>query len=204
MTHDVLRLLARHNVALVAVGEDGVRFYTAPPLLPDTSTLARKQAGLWSDTKGGRMRVARKMYAMRLGEVLPHRDIAVLRGIEGARAKETYKIVADRFGIPWHGRRYDRDHPDASDLPIRRSITLPAPLKARRPLRSPRRQLFHNSASSTKTPVRASCSTSPTSIVTASRCRRRSARLRPPAPSRRLGSNVSFAAPSGLCSADKE
>ena len=74
VTHDVLRLLARHNV-----GEDGVRFYTAPPLLPDTSTLARKQAGLWSDAKGGRMRVARKMYAMRLGEILPHRDIAVLR-----------------------------------------------------------------------------------------------------------------------------
>src|SRR5208283_4008072 len=62
------------------------------------------------------MRVARRMYAIRLGEVLPHRDIAVLRGIEGARAKETYRIVAERFGIPWHGRHYDRDNPDASDL----------------------------------------------------------------------------------------
>src|SRR5271166_4211128 len=71
VTHDVLRLLARHNVALVAVGEDGVRFYTAPPLMPDTSALARKQAELWSDAKGGRMRVARRMYAIRLGEVLP-------------------------------------------------------------------------------------------------------------------------------------
>jgi CRISPR-associated protein Cas1 len=48
--------------------------------------------------------------------VLPHRDIETLRGIEGARIKESYKLVAQRFGIEWHGRRYDRDNPSASDL----------------------------------------------------------------------------------------
>ena len=30
LTHDVLRLLARHGTALVAVGTDGTRIYTAP------------------------------------------------------------------------------------------------------------------------------------------------------------------------------
>jgi CRISPR-associated protein Cas1 len=117
VTHDALRLLARHGAGLVAVGEDGVRFYTAPPLLPDFSILARRQAMLWADERKSRMMVARRMYALRLGEVLPHRDIAVLRGIEGARVKETYKITAARFGIEWHGRRYDRDAPNAADLP---------------------------------------------------------------------------------------
>jgi CRISPR-associated protein Cas1 len=117
VTHDALRLLARHNAALVAVGEDGVRFYSAPPLLPDTSALARRQVELWSDPKGGRLHVARRMYAIRLGEVLPHRDIAVLRGVEGARVKEMYKIAAARFGVQWTGRRYDRDNPNAADLP---------------------------------------------------------------------------------------
>jgi len=63
------------------------------------------------------MRVARRMYAMRLGELLPHRDISVLRGIEGARVKELYKITADRFGVAWNGRRYDRANPNAADLP---------------------------------------------------------------------------------------
>ena len=43
VSHDALRLLARHGTALSAVGEDGVRFYTAPPLLPDSSALARAQ-----------------------------------------------------------------------------------------------------------------------------------------------------------------
>ncbi len=117
ISHDALRLLARHGVGLAAIGEDGVRFYTAPPLLPDFSHLARAQARLWADTRRGRPRVARRMYALRLGEVLPHRDIAVLRGIEGARMRETYRIAAERAGITWRGRRYDRRNPTAADLP---------------------------------------------------------------------------------------
>jgi CRISP-associated protein Cas1 len=117
VSHDALRLLARHNVGLAAIGADGVRFYTAQPLLPDFSHLARQQARLWADERRGRPLVARRMYALRLGEVLPHRDIAVLRGIEGARMKETYRIEAEKAGIPWHGRRYDRQNPNAADLP---------------------------------------------------------------------------------------
>lgn len=117
VTQDALRLLARHGAGLVAVGEDGVRLYTAPPLLPDFSNLARRQVTLWADTRIGRIKVARQMYAQRLGEVLPHRDIAVLRGIEGARVKEVYKITAQRFGIEWRGRRYDRNAPLSADMP---------------------------------------------------------------------------------------
>lgn len=115
VSHDALRLLARHGTVLVAVGEDGVRAYTAPPLGPDRSDIARSQARLWADERK-RLDVARKMYAWRLGEVLPHRDIAVLRGIEGARMKETYRLVAQRFGISWAGRRYDRANPQAADV----------------------------------------------------------------------------------------
>lgn len=117
ISHDGLRLLARHNCGLAAIGEDGVRFYTAMPLLPDFSDVARAQARFWADERRGRPLVARRMYALRLGEVLPHRDIAVLRGIEGARMKETYRIEADRAGIRWNGRRYDRANPNAADLP---------------------------------------------------------------------------------------
>lgn len=117
VSHDALRLLARHGTALSAVGEDGVRLYTAQPLIPDSSALARAQARAWADAKGERMAVARRMYAWRLGEVLPHRDIAVLRGIEGARVKEIYRLTAERIGIRWNGRHYDRANPLAADLP---------------------------------------------------------------------------------------
>ena len=116
VSHDALRLLSRHGTALAAVGEDGVRCYTAPPLISDRSDLARCQADAWAD-RGARLNVARRMYAWRLGEVLPHRDIAVLRGIEGARMKESYRLIAARVGIQWQGRRYDRSRPSAGDLP---------------------------------------------------------------------------------------
>ena len=117
VSHDALRLCARHGTAIAAVGEDGVRAYTAPPLIPDRSGLARRQARVWADAEGTRLDIARRMYAWRLGEILPHKDIATLRGIEGARVKEMYKLQAQRFRINWQGRRYDRVNPNAADLP---------------------------------------------------------------------------------------
>ncbi|TDX31382.1 type I-E CRISPR-associated endonuclease Cas1e [Rhodovulum visakhapatnamense] len=116
VSHDALRLLAHARTALAAVGEDGVRLYTAPPMIPDRSGLARLQARIWADDDL-RLMTARRMYAMRLGEVLPHADLDVLGGIEGARMKETYALQAQRIGISWRGRRYDRANPMASDLP---------------------------------------------------------------------------------------
>ena len=117
VSHDALRLMARHGTALVAVGSDGVRCYTAPPLTPDTSEIARQQMRAWGDAEGIRITVARRMYAIRLGEVLPHTDINTLRGMEGARMRRTYQNLAQRYGITWHGRRYDRSDPMAADIP---------------------------------------------------------------------------------------
>ena len=117
VSHDALRLMARHGTALVAVGEDGVRCYTAPPLMPDTSAIARQQMKAWYDAEGERITIARRMYALRLGEVLPHRSLDALRGIEGARMKQTYRILADQYGILWRGRRYNRSKPWTADIP---------------------------------------------------------------------------------------
>ena len=116
VTHDALRLLARHGTLMAAVGQDGVRTYTAPPLLPDRSDVARRQAELWGNPRR-RVSVARHMYAFRLGEILPHRDLDTLRGIEGARVKAIYRLMADKYGIPWDGRHYDRNNPEATDMP---------------------------------------------------------------------------------------
>lgn len=116
VTHDALRLLARHGCALCAVGEGGVRLYTAPPLMPDSSALARAQAEAWG-AKMRRLEVARRMYALRFGEIVRTRDVEVLRGMEGGRIKRAYELAAQRHGIAWKGRRYDRERPEAADLP---------------------------------------------------------------------------------------
>jgi len=116
VSHDALRILARHGTLLAAIGEGGIRFYTAPLMGQGHSDVARSHARLWADEKA-RLDVARRMYAFRFGRVLPHRDITVLRGIEGGRVKSMYKTHAEKYGIPWRGRRYDRQNPAANDVP---------------------------------------------------------------------------------------
>lgn len=93
-----------------------MKSYTAPPLGQGHSDVARAHAERWADPKR-RLDTARRLYAWRFGRVLPHRDIETLRGIEGARMKESYRLVAQRFGIDWQGRRYDRHAPGAADVP---------------------------------------------------------------------------------------
>lgn len=116
LTQDVLRLCARHGTLIAAVGEGGVKSYTAPPMGQGHSDVARRHAERWADPKQ-RLDTARRLYAWRFGRVLPHRDIETLRGIEGARIKESYKLVAQRFGLRWEGRHYDRENPNSADLP---------------------------------------------------------------------------------------
>lgn len=116
LTQDVLRLCARHGVLIAAVGEGGVKSYTAPPIGQGRSDVARAQAERWADPIK-RLDTARRLYAWRFGRVLPHRDIETLRGIEGTRIKAAYVTLAQQFGIAWHGRHYDRDNPNAADLP---------------------------------------------------------------------------------------
>ncbi|MBK8980694.1 MAG: type I-E CRISPR-associated endonuclease Cas1 [Planctomycetes bacterium] len=115
LTHDALRICARHGAGLVFTGEDSVRFYASMPFGADSSRLARRQVELWSD-RDARNHVARQMYATRLGELLPSDDLAALRGIEGSRVKALYARLAEAHGVRWDGRRYNRDDPEGADL----------------------------------------------------------------------------------------
>lgn len=116
VSHDALRILARQGTGLLFTGEQGVRMYASMPFGPDESALARQQVRLWSDP-AKRIFVARRMYAIRLGELFPDSSIEVLRGMEGARMKVTYKRLAEQYEIDWSARRYDRQDPEAADVP---------------------------------------------------------------------------------------
>jgi len=117
VSHDALRILARRDTGLLAVGSKGVRLYaTSMPFGPDSADRARQHAELWADEKT-RVDVAREMYRIRLGGELPahQRDLNSLRGIEGRRVKKVYQNLADQYGVEWNGRRYDRNDPDSND-----------------------------------------------------------------------------------------
>ena len=123
ISHDALRLLARQQTGLLAVGSKGVRLYAvSAPLGPDRATRARQHAELWADPDR-RVDVARAMYRMRLGGELPAhmRDIDSLRGVEGARMKQVYQRLAEQYGVEWKGRRYDRSDPEATS-PVNQAI----------------------------------------------------------------------------------
>lgn len=121
VTHDVLRLLARHGTGLVASGADGVRMYASMPHGPDASDRARSQVRHWADLHGARRQIALKMYEWRMGERPSTTDLNALRGIEGHRVKATYRLLARQHGVSWSGRRYDRSRPELDD-PVNMAI----------------------------------------------------------------------------------
>ena len=47
------------------------------------------------------------------------RSVEQLRGIEGARVKRSYQLLAQKFGVKWSGRAYNPEDWDVSDLPNR-------------------------------------------------------------------------------------
>ena len=56
------------------------------------------------------------MYELRFGEKPPkRRSVEQLRGIEGARVKKTYQLLAKQAGVDWKGRNYDYTQWEAGD-----------------------------------------------------------------------------------------
>ena len=107
VSHAAVALAARAGTLLIWVGEAGVRLYAAGQPGGARSDRLLYQAKLALDDEA-RLRVVRKMYALRFGEEPPQRrSIDQLRGIEGVR--ELYKAMAQRVGLRWEGRRYDPD-----------------------------------------------------------------------------------------------
>ena len=115
VSHAACALAARVGTLLVWIGEAGVRLYSAGQPGGARADRLLYQAKLALD-EGLRLKVVRKMYALRFGEEPPQRrSVEQLRGIEGARVRETYKRIAARYGIKWIARNYDLDSWDRGD-----------------------------------------------------------------------------------------
>lgn len=116
VSHMAVVLAARAGTLLIWVGEAGVRLYAAGQPGGARADRLLYQARLALDDDA-RLRVVRAMYAKRFGEEAPsRRSVDQLRGIEGARVRETYKLLARQYGVRWDGRRYDPGQWDAADL----------------------------------------------------------------------------------------
>lgn len=119
VSHAAVRLASLVGTLLVWVGESGVRLYASgqPGGARADRLLYQAKLALDDDL---RLKVVRKMYEVRFGEPAPmRRSVEQLRGIEGARVRETYKLLARQYGVQWRARNYDRSQWDAADIPNR-------------------------------------------------------------------------------------
>jgi CRISP-associated protein Cas1 len=103
VSHAAVTLAARAGTLLIWIGEAGVRLYAAGQPGGARSDRLLYQARLALDDEA-RLKVVRKMYTLRFQEEAPaRRSIDQLRGIEGARVRETYKLLAQKYGVRWTG-----------------------------------------------------------------------------------------------------
>ncbi|WP_081138739.1 MULTISPECIES: type I-E CRISPR-associated endonuclease Cas1e [unclassified Halomonas] len=116
VSHAAVKLASVVGTLLIWVGDAGVRLYSAGQPGGARSDKLLYQAQLALD-EGLRLKVVRKMFELRFGEEPPsRRSVEQLRGIEGARVRKTYQVLAKQYGLKWQGRRYDPKQWDASDV----------------------------------------------------------------------------------------
>ena len=107
VSHAAVTLASRVGCLLVWVGEAGVRLYASGQPGGARADRLLYQAKLALDDDG-RLKVVRKMYELRFKERPPEkRSVEQLRGIEGARVRKMYELLARQYRVPWKTRDYD-------------------------------------------------------------------------------------------------
>lgn len=115
ITHAAIKLCAESRTLILWTGEGGVRLYAAGSEGSAHSYNLLRQAELALHPKT-RLSVARAMYNMRFQDPAPaKRSIEQLRGMEGARVREHYKMLARKYDVSWSGRAYDMNKWASSD-----------------------------------------------------------------------------------------
>ena len=116
VSHAAVTLASRVGCLLVWVGEGGVRLYSSGQPGGARADRLLYQAKLAIDDSA-RLKVVRKMYELRFKEKPPEkRSVEQLRGIEGARVKKLYQLLARQYKVKWTRRNYDHNNWGSGDI----------------------------------------------------------------------------------------
>ena len=119
VSHAAVVLAARVGCLLVWIGDGGVRLYASGQPGGARADRLLWQASLALDD-AARLKVVRKMYALRFKEDPPERrSVEQLRGIEGARVRKMYELIARQHRVDWAHRNYDYTEWESGDVPNR-------------------------------------------------------------------------------------
>ena len=116
VSHMAVVLATRVGCLMVWVGEAGVRLYSAGQPGGARADRLLFQASLALDD-AARLKVVRKMYTLRFKEEPPaRRSVEQLRGIEGARVRKMYELLARQYKVNWKHRNYDHTEWGSGDV----------------------------------------------------------------------------------------
>lgn len=119
VSHMSVMLASRVGCLLVWVGEAGVRLYASGQPGGARADRLLYQAKLALDDEA-RLKVVRKMYALRFKEEAPERrSVEQLRGIEGVRVRKMYEFLARQYNVKWKYRDYEYSEWESGDIPNR-------------------------------------------------------------------------------------
>lgn len=119
VSHAAVTLASRVGCLLVWVGDGGVRLYASGQPGGARADRLLYQARLALDD-AARLKVVRKMYALRFKEEPPERrSVEQLRGIEGVRVRKMYELLARQYNVAWKHRNYDATEWESGDIPNR-------------------------------------------------------------------------------------
>ena len=100
---------------MVWVGDGGVRLYASGQPGGARADRLLYQAKLALDDTA-RLKIVRKMYAMRFKEKPERRSVEQLRGIEGVRVRKMYELLARQYSVMWKSRNYDYTEWESGDI----------------------------------------------------------------------------------------
>ena len=115
LTHAAMKVIADSGCLVIWCGEGAMRFYGYG--MGETRSAANllRQAQCCMDEQK-HLEVVRRMFELRFpGFDLEEKTLQQMRGMEGVRMRETYKLLARKYGMDWKGRSYKMDEWDASD-----------------------------------------------------------------------------------------
>ncbi len=122
ITHAAVKTLAENGCSVLWTGEDATRFYAQGTGETRKGHRLLHQAALVSDPHK-RLQVVLRMYRFRFQVDLPE-DLTLpqIRGKEGVRVRDAYAQASKKYGVPWHGRNYDRGNWRSAD-PVNRALS---------------------------------------------------------------------------------
>lgn len=123
ISHAAVKTLADCGCMVIWCGEGVSKFYASGMGETRSAENLLGQVTLFSNEEA-HMRVVRRMYQIRFPKMdCTGKTLQQIRGMEGIRVREAYKLWSKTTGVRWRGRSYKDDDWDAAD-PINRSLSI--------------------------------------------------------------------------------